>query len=57
MAAKTSDLITHTEAGRIAGVSRIAVWKWRKAGKLKSYVIGSRAFVSRREVEQLARNW
>lgn len=48
-----TDLIGLGQAARVACASRVAVWGWVKAGRLRSWRRVGRIFVSRAEVEGL----
>ena len=49
------NVITQTEASQRLGVSRVALWKWRKAGKGPPVVmIGNRPHYDATEVEAFA---
>jgi predicted site-specific integrase-resolvase len=52
--ADSKDLISLDEAGKIAGVSRISIWRWVRDGRLKGHRIADRVFVSRRELERFS---
>jgi len=46
-----SDLVSQAEASRLRGVSRQAIAKLVKEGKLRGYQVAGRLLVSRTEVE------
>lgn len=56
-----SDLISAGDAAKLFGVSRVTIWKWRRAGKIPSTTVLMPGSVRpvygypRREMERLAR--
>jgi predicted site-specific integrase-resolvase len=53
--ADPNDLVTLTEAGRIAGVDRRTIERWCAEGRLQRIEIGGHPFVSRAELAQTPR--
>ena len=50
MTADSTDLLTLTQAGRVAGVDRRTVARWIVEGRLQRIEIGGRPFVSRAQL-------
>jgi len=50
----TQDLISIRDAGKIAGVSHVTIWRWINDGKLEGVRIANRLFVRKSEVEAYA---
>jgi predicted site-specific integrase-resolvase len=55
MAKQLSDLVTELEAARIAGVSRVTIFRWLRDGKLTRVEIAGKPFCLRSEAEALGK--
>ena len=51
--AQIDDLVTEIEAARIAGVTRVTIFRWLRDGKLDRVEIAGRPFIKRSQVETM----
>ena len=49
------DFYTLAEALEASGVSRTAMWKWQRSGRLKTYPLGRETLIRKADVERIRR--
>lgn len=47
---KSEDLLSIKEAGGLLGVSKITLWRLRKSGEIKTYMLGSQIYFKKSDI-------